>query len=189
MEMTEAQIKATEKEIRKAICAAVRKLGGACRYTDGWYIRVNGMDIPVDIEAQRTGSSWRRNYTGRFRASVGSYGDKRQFPPRKNTPHGVSAEAVAEELVQRAKAQKQCQTIRKNREERVNEVQPQVDELREVIGEKYFVDIKPVLQGTPGSLEFEPVTKFTIKMSYGVDCTFDEAQTLLTLLRKLREKR
>jgi len=53
----------------------------------------------INFESEQSGSSWRRHSTGRVRCTVGDYGDRQSFPPRKDGSY--SYDKIAQKLLHR----------------------------------------------------------------------------------------
>lgn len=116
--------------IQQRVVDAVNAIEGATAQLVDGKLHVNGqnMEFRFDMREERTSSTFHRRASGKIRVLVGPWGEKEQFPQRKDGTHNY--EKMARSLVRHAERERLAIIARCNRED--NEVL--VDALRDELG-------------------------------------------------------
>jgi len=195
--MTEAEKKKRREmaaEVHKLITKAVRKRGHKVKAQGPSYIRVDGHNIDVTVKAER--KQFRSTpWSGKFRVQVGDWGDKAQFPPRKDKPgvvHGVAIEAVAEEVAHRADRKKEAEAVRKAHVKFANNARPMVNKIKDA-GKGLVIDVTPTMDGefsgdAESGYSLPDATRVSLHFYSDITLPFADAEKLLSMMRELLEK-
>lgn len=147
----------------------------------GGYLEIDGQVVWAAIKPEGT-DSWRMP-SGKIRCVVGSYGDSKQFPERKDYDSWISA--IAAELIERAENSRRLSEHRARRAKALAAAELDIEELRRVAkGDDVRFDITPTCD------DDYVVRNVSIQVSWGIDrqLSLKEAKTYMQELRALARK-
>lgn len=167
------------RPIYERIAAAVNSLSGheakvATNQYGGYYLEVDGEACyGLDVVQEYSGRGWRCTPNGKLRVIVGGYGDKRQFPQRKDGSHDYTA--IADLIHSHALRAKHIKAMAERREGNKEAVEAICEELG-------LSKYSPVLEVRPSA---EPSRPFAIKVEFSATVDANKLREVHAALKAL----